>query len=224
VEILLVDDDSTTLHFVRDRLLARGHTVETALDGRAGLLQACAKSFDVIVLDRMLPGLDGMSIVKALRASRRDTPIIFLTAVGGVADRVEGLRRGADDYLVKPFEMDELDARIEALGRRPPLTNAAKTLSIGDLELDRLARRVTYGGEAIELTLSEFSMLEMLLLHLGSTVTKSMILEQIFDMESGAPGAIIEPHVSRLRGKLTRAGAPDFIRTLRGVGYTIAAD
>ena len=224
VDILLVEDDPTTLRFVRDGLLARGHAVETALDGRAGLLRACAEPFDVIVLDRMLPGLDGMSIVKALRTSRRDTPIIFLTAVGGVSDRVQGLRQGADDYLVKPFDMDELDARIEVLGRRPPLANAAKILHKGDLELDRLARRVTYSGQAVDLTLSEFSMLEMLLLNVGSAVTKSMILEQVFDLESDAPGTIVEPHVSRLRGKLTRAGAPDFIRTLRGIGYTIAVD
>jgi two-component system OmpR family response regulator len=172
----------------------------------------------------MLPGLDGMSILKALRTSRRDTPVIFLTAVGGVSDRVQGLRQGADDYVVKPFDMDELDARIEALGRRPPLTNAAKVLHLGDLELDRLSRRVTHSGEVIDLTLSEFSMLEMLLLNRGSAVTKSMILERVFDLESDAPGTIVEPHVSRLRAKLTRAGAPDFIRTLRGVGYTVAQD
>ena len=224
MDILLVEDDPTTLHYVRDGLLARGHAVETELDGRAGLLHACAKPFDVIVLDRMLPNLDGIAIVKALRTSRRATPVIFLTSVGGVTDRVEGLRQGADDYLVKPFDMDELDARIEALGRRPPLTVAANALHIGDLELDRLTRRVTYSGEVIDLTPSEFSILEMLLLNLGSTVTKSMVLEQVFDLESNAPGTIVEPHVSRLRSKLTRAGAPDFIRTLWGVGYTIAAD
>ncbi len=224
MDILLVEDDPATLRFVRDGLLARGHAVETALDGRDGLLQACARTFDVIVLDRMLPTLDGLSILKALRTSRLDTPIIFLTAVGGVADRVQGLRQGADDYLVKPFEIEELDARIEALGRRPPISSAAKMLHIGDLELDRLSRRVAYSGEALDLTSSEFGMLEMLLLNIGSAVTKSMILEQVFDLESDVPGAIVEPHVSRLRAKLTRAGAPDFIRTLRGVGYTIAAD
>ena len=224
MDILLVEDDPTTLGFVRDGLQARGHAVDTALDGRAGLLQACAKPFDVIVLDRMLPGLDGLSILKALRTSRRDTPVIFLTAIGGVSDRVHGLREGADDYLVKPFDMDELDARIEALGRRPPITTTVKVLHIGDLELDRLSRRVTYSGEAVDLTLSEFSMLEMLLLNRGSAVTKSMILERVFDLETDAPGAIVEPHVSRLRAKLTRAGASDFIRTLRGVGYIVSAD
>jgi two-component system OmpR family response regulator len=224
VDILLVEDDPAMLKFVRDGLLARGHVVETANDGRAGLVHACAKPFDVIVLDRMLPTLDGMSILKALRTSRRDTPVILLTAIGGVSDRVEGLRQGADDYLVKPFDMDELDARIEALGRRPPLANTAKILHFGDLELDRLNRRVTHSGAAIDLTVSEFSMLEMLLLNRGSSVTKSMILERVFDLESDAPGTIVEPHVSRLRAKLTRAGAPDFIRTLRGVGYTVAQD
>jgi two-component system OmpR family response regulator len=137
---------------------------------------------------------------------------------------VEGLRQGADDYLVKPFDMDELDARIEALGRRPPLANTAKMLHFGDLELDRLNRRVTHSAAPIDLTVSEFSMLETLLLNRGSSVTKSMILERVFELESDAPGAIVEPHVSRLRAKLTRAGAPDFIRTLRGVGYTVAQD
>ena len=224
MDILLVEDDPAMLNFVRDGLLARGHVVETANDGRAGLVHACAKPFDVIVLDRMLPTLDGMSILKALRTSRRDTPVILLTAIGGVSDRVEGLRQGADDYLVKPFDMDELDARIEALGRRPPLANAATILHFGDLELDRLNRRVTHSGAPIDLTVSEFGMLEMLLLNRGSSVTKSMILERMFDLESDAPGTIVEPHVSRLRAKLTRAGAPDFIRTLRGVGYTVAQD
>ena len=224
MDILLVEDDPAMLNFVRDGLLARGHVVETANDGRSGLVYACAKPFDVIVLDRMLPTLDGMSILKALRTSRRDTPVILLTAIGGVSDRVEGLRQGADDYLVKPFDMDELDARIEALGRRPPLTNAATILHFGDLELDRLNRRVTHSGAPIDLTVSEFGMLEMLLLNRGSSVTKSMMLERVFDLESDAPGTIVEPHVSRLRAKLTRAGAADFIRTLRGVGYTVAQD
>ena len=224
MEILLVEDDPATLHHVRDGLSARGHAVETALDGREGLQHACARPFDVIVLDRMLPGLDGLAIVKALRMSRHDTPIILLTAIGGVADRIDGLRQGADDYLVKPFDMDELEARIEALGRRPPLTNAVSVLRLGDLELDRLGRRVAFDDEPVDLTQSEFSMLEILLLNRGSTVTKSMLLEKVFDLAADAPGAIVEPHVSRLRAKLTRAGAPDFIRTLRGVGYSIAAD
>ncbi len=224
MDILVIEDDPETLQYVRDGLLARGHSVEAAADGRTGLLQACARPFDVIVLDRMLPNLDGMAILKALRTSGLGTPVIFLTAVGGLADRVQGLRLGADDYLVKPFEMDELDARVEALGRRPPISNAANTLCKGDLELDRLARRVLYAGRVLDLTVSEFVMLEMLLLNAGAAVTKSMILERVFDLGPDAPTSIIEPHVSRLRAKLARAGVPDLIRTLRGVGYTVAPD
>ncbi len=223
MDILLVEDDPATSHFVCEGLQSRGHAVETAFDGRAGLLHACAKPFDVIVLDRMLPALDGVSILKALRTSGCDTPILFLTAVGGVSDRIEGLRHGADDYLVKPFNIDELDARLEALGRRPPLSSAARILRVEDLELDRLGRRVTCRQSVMDLTASEFGMLEMLLLNIGSAVTKSMILERVFDLGPDAPGAVVEPHISRLRAKLARAGMPEIIRTLRGVGYSIAS-
>jgi two-component system, OmpR family, response regulator len=224
LDILLVEDDPTTLGFVRDGLAARGHTVETAHDGRTGLLQACERSFDVIVLDRMLPVLDGVSVLRALRTSGYDTPIIFLTAVGGVADRVQGLRHGADDYLVKPFDLEELDARIEALGRRPPLSASVKALGLGDLELERLTRRVTYAGSPLDLTSSEFGILELLLQSVGAAVTRSMILERVFDLGPEGSDALVEPHVSRLRAKLARTGVPYLIRTLRGVGYTIAAD
>jgi two-component system OmpR family response regulator len=221
LNLLIVEDDVQTLDFVLTGLARRGHSVESERDGRDGLLRAGAGAFDVVILDRLLPGLNGLDLLKALRTSGVDTPVILLTALGGVADRVEGLRAGADDYLVKPFDLDELDARVEAIGRRPPTTLGV--LRKDGIVLDRLARRVTVEDAAVELTYSEFAMLEMLLLNLGRPVTKAMLLEGVFDLQLDAPGPVIEPHMSRLRAKLTRRGAVDPIRTLRGVGYCIVA-
>ena len=220
LNLLIVEDDVQTLDFIRTGLTRRGHDVDIERDGRDGLLRAGAGRYDVVILDRMLPGLSGLDLLKALRTSGVDTPVILLTALGGVADRVEGLRVGADDYLVKPFEMEELDARIEAIGRRPP--TALGVLRKDGIVLDRLARRVTVEGAPVELTYSEFAMLEMLLLNMGRPVTKAMLLEGVFDLQLNAPGPVIEPHMSRLRAKLTRLGAVDPIRTLRGIGYSIA--
>lgn len=224
MNILIVEDDLPTLEFVAGGLVARGHEVDAEQDGRAGLLRACEGGYDVLVIDRMLPSLGGMEILKALRTSSVDTPAILLTAMGGLADRVEGLRSGADDYLVKPFELDELEARLEAIGRRAPsAASGAAVLRKDGIVLDRLTRKVTVEGLAAELTGSEFAMLEMLLLNAGRAVTKAMLVERVFDLQVNAPGQLIEPHMSRLRAKLTRLGAGDPIRTLRGVGYTIAA-
>jgi two-component system, OmpR family, response regulator len=223
LNILLIEDDEQAIEFVRDGLAARGHEVDAEPDGREGLLRACERRYDALIIDRMLPSLDGMEILRALRTSSVDTPAILLTAMGGLADRVEGLRGGADDYLVKPFELAELEARLEAIARRPPTAQATAVLRKDAIVLDRLARRVTVEGAIVDLTASEFAMLEMLLLNAGRTVTKAMLLEGVFDLQVSAPGPVIEPHMSRLRAKLARLGAPDPIRTLRGVGYSIAA-
>jgi two-component system OmpR family response regulator len=220
---LIIEDDGRTREFVSDGLGARGHEVAAERDGRAGLLRACDRSFDVLVIDRMLPSLGGLEILRALRTASIDTPAILLTALGGLADRVEGLRGGADDYLVKPFELDELEARLEAIGRRPPTVGAAAVLRKDDIVLDRLTRKVTVDGVLADLTGSEFAMLEMLMLNAGQAVTKAMLVEGVFDLHLSAPGPLIEPHMSRLRAKLVRLGAVDPIRTLRGVGYAIAA-
>jgi two-component system, OmpR family, response regulator len=220
VKILLVEDDEPTLEYIRAGLAARGHAVEAERDGRSGLLKASAGGHDVLIVDRMLPVLDGLELVKALRTSSISAPIILLTALGGIADRVEGLRAGADDYLVKPFDLEELDARVEAVGRRAPLANGV--LRKGAIALDRLGRRVSVDGAPAELTHSEFAMLELLMLNAGRPVTKAMLLEEVFDLQINAPGPIVEPHMSRLRAKLSRLGAVDAIRTLRGVGYSIA--
>ncbi len=225
MNILLVEDDSAASRFISDGLQVRGHSAKVCEDGREGLLLAAEGGFDVLVVDRMLPGVDGVSMVRALRTCGVGTPVILLTALGGIADRIDGLRAGADDYLVKPFDLDELTARIEALARRPPMSSVPVTLKSGELELHRLTRRVTYAGRALELTTCEFAMLELLLLDPGRPITRAMLLESVFDlqaMDSSAVGSIIEPHISRLRAKLAAAGAKGAILTVRGRGYSIA--
>ena len=219
--ILLVEDNAETAAYVGDGLGALGHQVEVAADGRSGLTRASDPRFDCLVVDRLLPGFDGLTVVRTLRGAGVRTPIIFLTAVGGVADRVQGLRAGADDYLVKPFELEELAARVEALARRPPLLAGQTALKAGDIELDRLERRVRRAGQALDLTGSEFKILEVLLLNAGHPVTRSMLLEAVFGLDHPNPATIIEPHVSRLRAKLQDDGLPDPVRTVRGAGYCI---
>ena len=221
--ILLVEDNLETAVYVSDGLGALGHRVEVASDGRAGLLRASDPQFDCLVIDRLLPGFDGLTVVRTLRSAGVRTPIIFLTAVGGVADRVQGLKAGADDYLVKPFELEELAARVEALGRRPPLPESQTLLRAGDLELDRLDRTARRAGQPLDLTGSEFRLLEVLMLNAGHPVTRSMLLQGVFGLDHANPATIIEPHISRLRAKLEQAGRPDPVRTLRGSGYCIDA-
>ena len=221
--ILLVEDNAETAAYVSEGLGALGHRVEVACDGRTGLLRASEPQFDCLVIDRLLPGFDGLTVVRTLRSTGVRTPIIFLTAVGGVADRIQGLRAGADDYLVKPFELEELAARVEALGRRPPMPESQTLLRAGDLELDRLDRTARRAGQALELTASEFRLLEVLMRHAGSPVTRSMLLQAVFGLDHANPATIIEPHVSRLRAKLEQAGRPDPVRTVRGSGYCIDA-
>ncbi|WP_371811010.1 response regulator transcription factor [Caulobacter sp. S45] len=212
-----------TAAYVSDGLGALGQTVEIASDGRAGLLRASDPQFDCLVIDRLLPGFDGLTVVRTLRSTGVRTPIIFLTAVGGVADRVQGLKAGADDYLVKPFELEELAARVEALRRRPPLPESQTLLRAVDIELDRLERTARRAGQALDLTGSEFRLLEVLMLNAGHAVTRSMLLQTAFGLDHANPATIIEPHISRLRAKLERDGLPDPVRTLRGAGYCIDA-
>lgn len=220
----MVEDDIEASRFVAEALSNLGHRLEVAADGRTGLLRGASADFDCLIVDGMLPGYDGLSLVKALRTSGVRTPIILLTALGGVADRVEGLRAGADDYLVKPFDVGELEARIEALGRRPPLSAPAATvLQAGGVVVDRLARTATLDARAVDLTQSEFKILEVLLLNADRPVTKAMLLEAVFDLSTPTPATIIEPHVSRLRTKLERPGGDGPIRTVRGRGYIIDA-
>ena len=223
MRILLIEDDPETARFVRKGLEEAGHVVDHAGDGRQGLLLAFDAEPDVIVVDRMLPGLDGLSIVRSLRAADRTTPVLVLSALGEVDDRVEGLRAGGDDYLVKPFAFAELSARLEALARRrgdggeAPVTR----LVVADLEMDLLARTVKRAGRGIELQPREFRLLEHLMRHAGQVVTRTMLLEAVWDYHFDPQTNVIDVHVSRLRRKIDRGFDPPLLHTVRGAGYVI---
>lgn len=224
MRILLIEDDFETRQLVATGLRGSGHEVETATDGHEGLIQVTTGRFDVIVIDRMLPGPDGLSIARAARSAGIDTPIIFLTALGSIDDRVAGFENGGDDYLVKPFSLAELEARMHAIARRFPLRDDDPILLIADLRVDRLRRSVRRGDEAIELQPREFEILELLLLNAGRIVTRSMLLEQIWRFRFDPGTNVVETHISRIRHKLDRGGDPPLIHTVRGVGYVIRVD
>lgn len=227
MRILLIEDDPETSRFIRKGLEEAGHVVDHAGDGREGLLLAFDAEHEAIVVDRMLPGLDGLSIVRSLRAAKRSTPVLVLSALGEVDDRVEGLRAGGDDYLVKPFALAELSARLEALARRrgtgdggaAPVTR----LVVADLEMDLLARTVTRAGRALELKPREFRLLEYLMRHADQVVTRTMLLEAVWDYHFDPQTNVIDVHVSRLRRKVDRDFGPPLIHTVRGAGYVIRA-
>jgi len=223
MKVLLVEDDRETALYLKRGLAAAGHTVDHAAAGRDGLLLAAGESYDVIVLDRMLPGIDGLAILRTIRASKVATPVLLLTALGGIDDRVEGLEAGGDDYLVKPFAFAELLARINALARRPPPQDTPTVLREADLEMDLLARSVTRGGQRIDLQPREFQLLEYLMRHAGRVVTRTMMLESVWDFHFDPKTNIVETHISRLRAKLTRSGGGDIIHTVRGAGYRLGA-
>ena len=228
MRILLIEDDPETSRFVRKGLEESGHVLDHAGDGKQGLLLALDADHDALVVDRMLPGLDGLSIVRSLRAAGRDTPVLVLSALGEVDDRVEGLRAGGDDYLVKPFALAELSARLEALARRRSGTADAGAapvtrLIVADLEMDLLARSVKRAGCAIELKPREFRLLEHLMRHAGQVVTRTMLLEAVWDYHFDPQTNVIDVHVSRLRRKVDRGFDPPLIHTVRGAGYVIRA-
>lgn len=222
--MLLVEDDLETSNYVAKGLHAEGHVVDIATNGLDGFHLAIETHFDVLIVDRMLPALDGVACVKAARAAGVTTPVLFLTALSSIADRVAGLEAGGDDYLVKPFSFAELRARTHALARRPPLQETITILAVADLTLDRLQRTVKRGERAIELQPREFQLLEILMLNAGRIVTRTMLLEMVwhFHFEPGAN--IIESHISRIRSKIDRGGDPSLIRTVRGAGYVVRAD
>jgi two-component system OmpR family response regulator len=225
MKVLVVEDDAETAAYVARGLKEQGHGVDVASDGRDGLFLALDQSFDVIIMDRMIPGMDGLSIVKSLRAGGVVTPVIFLTALGGVGDRVEGLEAGADDYLVKPFSFSELNARVNALGRRAPLREQANAvLKLGALELNRLQRSARVGDKALDLKPKEFQLLEYMMLNADRVVTRTMLLEHVWDFHFDPKTTIVETHISRIRAKLEACGpeAPS-IQTVRGAGYMFVA-
>lgn len=221
MRILLIEDDAETSRLVSDSLAKHGHHVEVAADGLTGLKKAVVGAFEVVVVDRMLPALDGLNLVQSLRRAEVNSAILFLTAVGGIDDRIEGFESGADDYLVKPFALGELIARVAALGRRPPGPKQDFVYRLDDMEVNLVKHEVRRGGQLIHLQPREFKMLEILLRHRGRVVTRSMILEQMWGLEPDTKSSIVQTNVSRLRLKIDRPGDTPLIRTVRGLGYII---
>ena len=221
MRILIVEDDADTNQFIARGLAELGHQVVTSGDGRDGLFHATDGGFDAMVVDRMLPGLDGLALVKALRAAGNMTPVLMLTAVSGIADRVEGLEAGADDYLVKPFAFTELAARIHALGRRPSAAAEPAWLTAGDIVLDLHRRTVTRAGRKIALQPREFTLLAELMRNPGRIMTRTMLLERVWDFDFDPKTNIVETHLSRLRSKLNAGFDSDPIETVRGAGYLV---
>ncbi|MCW2361667.1 MULTISPECIES: winged helix-turn-helix domain-containing protein [Sphingobium] len=221
-KILLVEDDRATAEFILKGLGEHGHVGDHSADGRDGLFMATDGGYDAIILDRMLPGMDGMAVLGALRAAGIETPVILLTALGSVDDRVTGLTAGADDYLVKPFAFAELLARLELLMRkRGHGTSVETTLACSDLHMDLLKRTVQRGGRRIELQPREFRLLEYLMRYAGQVVTRTMLLEGVWDYHFDPGTNVIDVHVSRLRRKIDTEGDVPLIHTVRGAGYRL---
>ncbi|HZU64183.1 MAG TPA: response regulator transcription factor [Novosphingobium sp.] len=219
MKILLLEDDAVLSEHLVRVLGEAGHTVDTCRAGQDAIYLASTQDYGVLILDRMVEGIDGLAALKALRAMGVRAPALFLTAMTGVDDRVDGLDAGGDDYLAKPFAAREFLARVHALGRRVPLADVPSALCIGDIEIDRLKRSVTRGGQALRLQAQEYKLLEYLMLHAGQVVTRSMLLENVWSYHFDTRTNIIESHMSRLRAKLCETGRPDPIQTLRGAGY-----
>jgi len=223
VNILLIEDDVDTADYIAAALQRSEHTVERSGDGREALLLATAQSFDVIIVDRMLPNLDGLTIVRMLRADGIRSPVLFLSTLAGIDDRVCGLNAGGDDYLVKPFSLAELLARVNALGRRLATVEQPTVLRVADLELDLIKRTATRSGRSIELMTREFELLEFLMRNAGKVVTKSMLLERVWNFHFDPKTTVVETHISRLRNKVDKGFPCELIRTVRGVGYCLSA-
>lgn len=226
-KILVVEDDAATAAYLHKGLCEAGYVVERCGNGRDGLFLASEGIFDLVIADRMLPGLDGLAMVSAIRAARIETPILVLSALAAVDDRVDGLKAGADDYLCKPFSFAELSARIEALVRRSDraASEPQKTrLAVGDLEIDLLSRQVSRAGRPIPLGAREFNLLEFLARHAGQVVTRTMMLEKIWNYHFDPGSNVVDVHIGRLRRKLEDGFASPILHTVRGAGYRLAAD
>lgn len=222
MRILLLEDDGQLGPWVAGGLREEGHVVDHFTDGKDALMAAMGQPFDLFVLDRMVPGLDGLAVLKSLRASKNTTPALFLTALGEVDARVEGFQAGGDDYLTKPFAFAELSARVNALGRRAgsePAEAEKTVLSYGGLSLDLLARKCERQGQVIELMAKEFKLLEYFMRRPGRLATRTMLLEQVWDMSFDPTTSVVETHISRLRAKIDKPFDEALIRTRRGEGY-----
>jgi two-component system OmpR family response regulator len=223
MRVLVIEDDSETATYIVEGLKTSGYRADHVSDGRDGLIVATTTSYDVIIVDRMLPGLDGLAMVKTIREAGVKAPVLFLTARGGIDDRVEGLEAGGDDYLTKPFAFSELMARLNALARRPPLAAVQTVLRVGDLRMDLIARQVRRGNQEVDLQPREFQLLEYLMRNAGRVVTRTMLLEHVWDFHFDPKTKIVETHISRLRAKVDRGVNQELIHTIRGSGYVIRA-
>ena len=221
MRILLIEDDDQLASYLKKALAEVGMVVDRAAHGRDGLFLATGEHYDVMIIDRMLPSLDGLSIVRTLRTSGKQTPVLILSALGEVDDRVQGLRAGGDDYLVKPFSFAELHARLGALLRRGSTETPQTELELCDLKIDLLSRQVTRTGKTIELQPLEYRLLEYLMQHAGQVVTRTMLLENVWDYHFDPQTNVIDVHISRLRGKIDRDFDPALLHTVRGAGYIL---
>jgi two-component system, OmpR family, response regulator len=225
MKILVVEDNERVTQFISKGLREQGHVVDHAGTGRDGLFLASSEKYDVIIMDRMLPGdIDGLAIVEALRATGSKTPILILSALAEVDDRIRGLRAGGDDYLTKPFAFGELAARLDALVRRSQGSETKAALELADLRMDLLAHKVTRGGKTIALKPREFSLLEYLLRHAGQVVTRTMLLENVWEYHFDPQTNVVDVHISKLRQKIDAGFVPALLHTVRGVGYRLAVE
>jgi two-component system, OmpR family, response regulator len=223
MKVLVVEDDAETAAYIVNSLRQHGHEVDYAGSGREGLFRASNGHYEVAIIDCMLPGLDGLSLVKTLRGDGVGTAVLFLTNLGGIDDRVAGLEAGGDDYLAKPFALAELLARVNALGRRPAMGAVETVLRVAGLEINLIKRSVERGGRAIELQPREFKLLECLVRNAGRVVTRTMLLEKVWDFHFDPKTNIVETHMSRLRSKIDRGFPNELIHTVRGAGYSLRA-
>lgn len=224
MQILLIEDDLEAAKFLVKGLRESGYSVDHAVDGQEGLFRATEGQFDLVVTDRMLPHLDGLTVIQLMRRKGITTPVLVLSALGSVDDRVRGLKAGGDDYLTKPFAFVELLARIEALTRRRSSVSDTTKLKVADLDFDLLARRVTRGGREIELTARELKLLEFLMRRTGQVVTRTMLLEGVWDLHFDPQSNLIDVHISRLRQAIDRGADRQLIHTVRGSGYVLRAE
>ncbi|HRM74134.1 MAG TPA: response regulator transcription factor [Paracoccus sp. (in: a-proteobacteria)] len=221
MRVLLVEDHAETAQYITTSLRAQGHMVDHCDNGREGFLSALDNNYDVMVFDRMLPGLDGLTLTRSVRGAGVETPILILSAMDGIDDRVDGLEAGSDDYLVKPFSFQELSARLSALTRRPPLKTEDTILQIADLEMNLIRRTVTRAGVPLGLQPREFSLLEYLMRNAGRVLTRTMLLEAVWDFHFDPKTNVVETHISRLRNKVDKPFDSELIHTVRGAGYSL---